>query len=213
MQGAWLIAFIVQWVMMLILALLVAGILRHLAIMQERWNLAAPPITAYELGQPIADFELPDATGTKVKSNDLLHQSDGAVILFVSTNCSSCATLLAQVSELVARPDVSLTKIIVVIVLGAVSSLERLSIEYPNLVNTHVVALADENATAVGQFGIRFVPIGLLVDREGHVSNQTLNPHAANWLYTVVGAIPPLEPVSRGAMGLVLPAAYLERKG
>jgi cytochrome oxidase Cu insertion factor (SCO1/SenC/PrrC family) len=214
MQGVWLIAFIVQWVMLLILTLLVAGILRHLAAVQERWDLAAPPISTYEINQSIAEFELRDATGTKVQSRDLLHQSNGAVILFISTTCSSCSTILAQVSELIARRDVSLTKTIVVITLGAAGSLASLLDEYPSLVNSQVVTtLADEEGITLRQFGIVSVPIGLAVDREGRLVTQTLNPHVANWLYTVLGTTPPTEPVMQGVTTIIKPAAYLERKG
>lgn len=213
MQGVWLIAFVIQWVMLLILTLLVAGILRHLASVQERWNLAAPPITTYEINQRIAEFELLDATGIKVQSRDLLHQTNGAVILFVSTTCPSCSIMLDQVSELIARREVSFTKTIVVIVLGVAGSLARLLDEHPSLINSKsVTILADEDGVALHQFKVVSVPTGLVVDQEGRLVTQTLNPHVTNWLYTMLGTTPPKEPVMRGVTAIIKPAVYLERK-
>jgi peroxiredoxin len=208
MQGPWLVAFIVQWVIVLVLTLLVAGILRHLARVEERWNLAAPPISAYELGQRIAEFELPDAAGTKVQSRDLLRWSDGTVMLLVTPSCSACATLLAQVSELVTRRDLALTKTLVMIALGPAGSLERLLGAYPNLRSDQVVALADEDGSVAHQLGVVAIPVGLVVDREGRLIHQTNNPHVANWLYTWLGASPPAEPASRSLVSLIVPAAY-----
>lgn len=211
MQGIWLIAFVVQWVMLLVLTLLVAGILRHLAVMQERWDLAAPPITTYEINQPIAEFELLDAAGTKVQSRDLLHQSSGTVILFVSTTCASCSTMLDQVSELIARQDLSLTKTIVVIVVGVAGSLARFLDQHPGLVNSRdVKMLADVDGIALRQFGVVSVPTGLAVDRKGRLVTQTLNPHVTNWLYTVLDTTPPMQPVHKGVTAIIKPAAYLE---
>lgn len=56
MQGIWLIAFILQWAMLLLLAVLLAGVLRFLASFQEKMALAAPPISRFELGERTGDF-------------------------------------------------------------------------------------------------------------------------------------------------------------
>lgn len=196
MQGAWLIAFTVQWVMVLILALLVIGILRHLVIMEQRWNLATPPISAYEKGQRIAEFELPNPTGTKLRSSDLLDQSDGGVILFVSASRSACVTLLTQVAAIVTRRDMTLKKSLIVIGVGGAGTVARLLELHPDLQGSQVVMLSDDDSVVLRQFGITAVPTALAVDRQGRVIDQNLNPHVEKWLYAKLGAISAEDPTS-----------------
>ncbi len=208
MEGIWLIAFLVQWALLLFLAVLVAGVLRQLRFMQERWQLAAPPVTVYELHQQVAEIVLPDVTGRQVHLSEHLARGDGGVILFVTPTCSSCATVLAQVSELISRQGMSLAKTFVIIVLGNRADVESILRSQPKLRCERVALLSDEGAKVAGQFAITVVPTGLAVDSERRVLDQTFNPHAANWIYKAVSATPPLQPVTQQASGLVVPTIY-----
>lgn len=209
MQGLWLIAFLVQWVLVLTLIVLVIGVLRYLVSVKERWNLAIPAITKYELQQRIDDFELPDGAGVIVKSTDAFSQS-GAVILLVTATCQSCTALLTQVSEVVTRHEVLLAKPIIVIALGSKDDVERDLSPYAGLTSSQVTVLIDEQGIAVQQFGVDAVPTGFSVDREGHMLNQTSNPHLANWLYVVTKVPPPKEPIVIGPVTRRVPTAYLK---
>lgn len=209
MQGLWLIAFLVQWFVVLMLTALVIGVLRYLVSVKERWNLAVPAITKYELQERIDDFELPNSTGIIVKSTDLLSQS-GAIILLISATCQSCTALLAQVSEVATRHEVVLAQPIIVIVLGSKESVEHLLNIYSGLTSNQVITLIDEQGIAVRQFGVDAVPIGFTVDHEGHVLRQTGNPHLSNWLYTVTRVPLPKEPIVTGRVTRRVPAAYLK---
>ena len=75
-----MIAFLVQWVLLLFLAVLVAGVLRQPRFMQERWQLAAPPVTVYELHQQIAEIVLSDATDRQVHLSRHLARGNGGII-------------------------------------------------------------------------------------------------------------------------------------
>lgn len=216
MEGVWLIAFLIQWLLLLFLVLIIVGVLRQLRIMQERWHLAAPPITAYELGERIADFELPNAAGTQVQSNRILQLTSGGVILFVSSTCSSCAAVMAQVAELVTRSNIVLSKVFILIVvepLEATDSLRKIYETYLGLNDRQVVLLADDQGDVTRQFGVRSVPTGIVVDKDGHVISQTFNPHAANWLYKVTNTPAPAEPASQGATSLRIPGIYARQEG
>ncbi len=208
MSGLWLVTFLVQWVIVLVLLVLVAGILRYLASVEERWNLIAPPVSSYELGQRIENFALPDMTGQLIHSEDLLRRSNGAVFLFVSTSCSACEALLAQVSEIATRPNGLLKKSLVVVVLGVTGNLEQLLVSYPSLSNEKIVVLTDPDGIALRQFGITAVPLGLALDRESRLVHQTHNPHVTKWLYVRLDVTPPTEPISSGRTSLIVPAAY-----
>lgn len=184
MQTPWIIAFVAQWLLLLALTLLVIGMLRYLVALEGRWKIADRPISSYEVGQRIDEFVLPDITGAKVRSDGLLADSEGAVILLISSSCPSCYTLLHQVAEIVTRQSIVLRKRIVVIVLGAGTSvLERLCETVPGLRDSQAAMLADENGVALGQFGVTSVPTGLAVTRQGRVIDQNLNPHVEDWLY------------------------------
>lgn len=208
MQGLWLIAFLVQWAIVLMLAVLVIGILRYLASVKERWNLAIPAITKYELQQRIDDFELPDVAGMIVKSTNLLTRS-GAIILVVTATCQSCTVLLAQVSEIASRRETALAKPVILIVLGPKDSTERLLDTYPGLTSSdQVIALIDEQGVAVRKFGVDAVPTGFIVDHEGRMLSQTSNPHLTNWLYTVTKTSLPKEPIVTGLVSRRVPSAF-----
>jgi len=208
MDGIWLIAFLTQWLLVLFLVLIVAGILRQLKVMQERWDLAAPPITTYDLGERIADFELSDAAGEHMLGTRLLQLSDGGVILFISSTCSACAIVATQISDIVSRPHLAPSKMFIVIVVEAVDRLRWLFDEHPGLRNQNVVLLTDENGDVARQFGVRSVPTGLAVDKGGQVISQSFNPHVGNWLYKSYGVHPPTEPISQTAISLRVPGIY-----
>lgn len=203
MQGPWIIAFIVQWVVVLVLILLVVGILRHLAVLEEQWRLATPPISSYEVGQLIGEFELPDVTGTMVRSPELLAGSEGAVLLFASSTCSACVSLLAQVSELISNRSVALGKSLVVIGEGGVGAADRLLEAHPGLRGSQVVLLSDDESAVLHQFGITSVPTALDVDGKGRLIDQSLNPHAEKWLFRKLGVTPPADLPSGGWVSLV----------
>jgi hypothetical protein len=164
MQGIWVLTFLVQWVLVLLLAVLVVGILRYLHSVQERWDLAVPAISKYEIRQKIDDFELPDVSGTKIRSRDVFLPS-GVAILVVTPSCRSCLALLDQVSELVKRPNTVLTKPILIIVAGTRDHLENLLRISPALDSQQVILLYDEDSSTLKTFGLRAVPTGLEVDR------------------------------------------------
>lgn len=203
MQGPWLIAFIVQWVVVLVLMLLVVGILRHLVSLEEQWRLAAPPISSYKVGQLIGKFELPDVTGTMVRSPELLAGSEGAVLLFASSTCSACVSLLAQVSGLIGNRSVALKKSLVVIGEGGVGAADRILEAHPSLRGSQVVFLSDDESAVLHQFGITSVPTALVVDDKGRLIDQSLNPHTEKWLFGKLGVVPPADLPPGGWVSLV----------
>lgn len=203
MQGPWLIAFIVQWVVVLVLILLVVGVLRHLGNLEEQWRLATPPISSYEIGQAISEFELPDAVGTMIQSSTFLAEAEGAVLLFVSSTCSACVSLLTQISQLISSEHVAFGKSLVIIGEGGAGTVKRLLEAHPDLRSTQVTLLADDEGSVLRQFGITSVPTALAVDGKGRVVDQSLNPHAEKWLHRKLGVVPPKD-LPGGWVSLVL---------
>ncbi len=208
MSGAWFIVMVVQWLLTLFLLFLVIGILRYLALVKERWDVAAPRISGYELGQVVEDIELIDIHTTSHHLLELIGRRRGALLFFVTSGCSSCILLMNQITELLNHPEIPIEKTLIMIVRGSIGNLQLLISDYPNLGSNQVILLSDEKSTAVSQFGIISVPTAFVLNKEGRVVDLTLNPHTTNWLYKSIGVKPPETPLSTGHVAIVAPSAH-----
>ncbi len=194
MHGIWLIAFILQWIVLLLLAALLAGVLRYLAAFQEKVRLAAPTISIFEVGQRVSDFALPDIQGKSVASTSLIGRGQNTLLLLLSATCGSCQTLIEQVAELTRRAGgVTATGWHVVLVIvanpGVVDDVVQ---KYPQLLSEGITVLQGTKEGVLKQYGITGVPTGLAIDAQGQLLDQTLNPHV-NWLYKILRVPAPKE--------------------
>ncbi len=199
MQGIWFVAFVLQWVLLIVITVLLAGVLRYLAAFQERMKLAAPPISRFELGERVSDFELPDLRGGIFPSRSLRGQA--AVFLSISPGCGSCRSVVAQIAELATRPGTmeALGQRIVLIVSGKREAFNDMLRENPDLNSDALIVLNDEKGIISHQYGIISVPSGIAIDQGGRVRSQSMNPHV-NWLYKVLEVTAPVgtvEPVGK----------------
>lgn len=96
MSGAWIAAFVVLWVLTLVLGFAVLGLLRRfgavLEAAEERLGVAN------ELGAPVrsrvADFQLYDASGRVALSRDAI--TEPALLLLVEPGCEACHVIAEQ---------------------------------------------------------------------------------------------------------------------
>ncbi|MGH2411438.1 MAG: peroxiredoxin family protein [Chloroflexota bacterium] len=215
MQGPWIAVFVAQWVLLVFLTVLVAGVLRYLGAIQERLTLAAPHISRYELGDAIDSFTLPTIDGEELRTQDLLRGPVGALIFLLSPSCPACKTMVAQVAEVAERPD-RLAKLgwsIAVVTSGERKAVEEMRAAYPGLMSPGVFVLYDPDASVLRRFGVGAVPTGMAVDTKGRVVRQSLNPHQ-NWLYKMLDVLPPSEPVraesARNMDPLIIHESFLQ---
>lgn len=214
MEGIWLMAFLVQWVLMVFLGLLVIGILRQLNVMQQRWNMAAPPITALEIGDELPPVTLPDLHGSAVAVNARLRHRGGA-LLFLSADCSSCRMLLERLSRLEQRErnhgqDRDGQKEVVLVVMGDQAKARRLLDEFPHLAEQACVVF-DADGVMSRRLAIVAVPTGIAVDEDGRVVSQTFNPHAGQWLSQALRVDIPAQD-AHTLVGMVVPAVYAQHR-
>jgi|SRR5579863_165698 len=190
MQGIWLVAFVLQWIVLLVLLLLVAGLFRYLGSIQGRGELATSQATRFEMGERIDPFVLSDLQNRPVDSKILLKGK--SLVFFVSSGCQGCKTMLKQVAELANREGglKGLGWTFAFICYGTRENVEAFFKEY--LPTEDITVLLDERSMVSNQFAIRSVPVGIALDERVRVVDQSINPHV-DWLYQVLNVPAPLE--------------------
>ena len=101
MSGVWLASYIVLWVVVLLLAFLLAGALRQLGLLQLRLGDDPGALitdTGLERGS-----EAPDFTGLDSESREVVRLSDlpavPRMLVFASPGCLSCRELIPGLNE------------------------------------------------------------------------------------------------------------------
>jgi hypothetical protein len=203
MEGIWLVAFLAQWALLLFLGLLVIGVLRKLSLLQQRWNMAAPPITSLEVGEALPELRLPDRSGSPVEVNAYLKGRGGAVV-FLSGTCASCRAVLEQLGALDNRDVVN--RGLVLIMVGDAAEARR-SLEAHSLTLPFLLVVFDVEGSTMRRLSVLAVPTGLIVDERCRLVSQTFNPHAGHWIHRALH-IPPPTRETRADVGLVVPMTY-----
>lgn len=196
MNNVWAAAFALQWAVLITLTIVIAGILRYLAVFQEQLKAAAPPVSRLEIGDNIPNFRVAVHDRTMISTDDLLLMGKNFFMLFVTGRCPACSTVLQQAVDVMERiqPD-RLQEIHFVMIFvekeaatSAMSAIER----YPQLKREVFTIGYDGEGSLVGLFGVQAVPVGLYFDRKGSTISQSLNPHA-NWLYASLNMARPVD--------------------
>ncbi|MGI8968696.1 MAG: TlpA family protein disulfide reductase [Chloroflexota bacterium] len=213
MTGVWVVAFALQWTLLVLVAVLLVGVLRYLSSVQERIELAAPHITKFELRDHVSDFDLPDLDGRTVGSSSLIGCGTRAIILLLNPGCSSCKTAMMQVAELASR-DGGLARIgwsVVCICSGELAAINQMVAAHEGILAPGVTVLVDPESTIERLYGVRHMPTGIAVGANGLVVDQSYNPHI-NWLYKTMDVLPPAQAIVEPGRGgwesiAVLPGA------
>lgn len=103
MSGAWIAAFVVLWVVVVLLVFVVLGLLRRVSGVLEgaEMRLRSSPMSlltgGLAIGEVVEAFSLTDAAGKPVRSDALL--AGGAVLVFMEHNCEPCQVLATSLRE------------------------------------------------------------------------------------------------------------------
>lgn len=205
MQGLWLVAFGLQWLLILILCVLVAGILRYLGSIQEKIDLVAPAISRFALGERVSEFTLQDIWGNTFASTSWIGQREQVMLLFLNPTCDGCKTVVKQLAEVLQRPERVEGEewSFLLICPGELVAIKEM---VESLLSSQKVAiLHDEDADKLvsRDYGVRTHPTGMALDKRGRVVDQSFNPHAG-WLYQVMGIPEPTTPVTTGPHPLIV---------
>lgn len=175
MPGMWMIAFVLQWIVLLIFAVLIVGVLRSLNYIQGNIHAVTHYASRFEQGDRISHFELPNLEGLPVVSKALFDTSQRTLLLFLSPSCRGCDAVIEDLTNLV-KSEHGLSKLgwsIVVVYTGPYVS--RKAVEEhinPSLLN-RVTVVVDEKGLIAQQYDLRVFPVGIAVDHLGRVLDQS----------------------------------------
>jgi redoxin len=182
MNGFWLVVSGVQWLLLIVLYLLFFGVLRHLGSIQSRIEQAAPRITRFDLGDRVSDFTLPDLNNDSISLSQFFHRGQKVLLLVLSTTCSTCEAIVAQLAELAGRERglPAAGWFVVVAGYGAPDAVKHLVKEISHAES--IAVFVDEQALVPREYLVASVPVGIALDEQGRVLGQSPNP-GPNWLY------------------------------
>jgi hypothetical protein len=175
MTGMWAIAFALQWILLLLLAVLMIGTLRYLGFVQRNIHLVTHYASRFDTGDHLSNFKLPSLAGLPVVSDILFDTNQQTILLFLSTTCSGCSSVISFLVNLV-KKEGGLKKFgwsIVAVYTGPYTSREAVERHVaPELLN-EITILVDEKGEIGQKYDIRSFPIGIAVNRFGRVIDQS----------------------------------------
>jgi peroxiredoxin len=183
MAGLWIVAFVLQWVLLLLLTVLMVGVLRYLGFIQQNIHLVIRYASRFEQGDRISHFELPDLEGLSVVSKTLLDASQRTLLLFLNTSCSGCKAVIRYLADLIKREGglKGLGWSVVAIYTGPDVSRESVEKHIALSLPNEVTILVDEKGSLLQQYDLRGFPVGIAVDSRGQVIDQS-SSSIVNWL-------------------------------
>jgi methylamine dehydrogenase accessory protein MauD len=164
MSGVWLASYIVLWVVVLLLAFLLAGALRQLGLLQLR--LGDDPgalITDTGLERGV---DAPDFTAVSAETGELVSLSDlpavPRMLVFTSPGCLSCRELIPGLNEVrKTRNDFDF----LVICRGDVESCQA----FGRMNRLEAPMLVDTNGQIEKDYAVSLTPFAYLIDHQGKV--------------------------------------------
>ena len=164
MSGVWLASFVVLWLIVLVLAFLLAGALRQLGLLQLRLGDDPGALitdTGLERGVRAPDFDAVDSeTRDLVKLSGL--EPKPRMIVFASPGCLSCRELIPGLNEVrKTRPEYDF----LVVCRGDVESCQA----FGRMNRLEAPMVVDTNGQIEKDYLVTLTPFAYLLDHEGNV--------------------------------------------
>jgi thiol-disulfide isomerase/thioredoxin len=199
LDGIWIVAFGLQWIVILLLAFLIVDILRYLRAVQDTLYNMTPMVSTVGLKERAPFFTLPSLSGNTINTQHLFGQATPVLLLFLSSTCNSCKKVIQHLTELGedTKDFSELSWKVVIVYYGGFSAVQDIFTEaeilYRASKNGNLVVLVDEEGIASKKYGIRSFPTGFALDSNGLVVQQA-GGVSADWIYTVAGILKPIMP-------------------
>lgn len=164
MSGVWLASYVVLWIVVLLLAFLLAGALRQLGLLQLRLGDDPGALitdTGLERGTQAPDFTALDAeSGEAISLSDL--PAVPRMLVFASPGCLSCRELIPGLNEVrKTRGDWDF----LVVCRGDLESCQR----FGRMNGLDAPMVVDTTGQIEKDYLVTLTPFAYVVDHEGHV--------------------------------------------
>ncbi len=167
MSGLWLISYVALWILFLVMALLLIGLLHLVGEIYKAMSLE-PPVTSLKKDEEAPEIVLQDLKGKRATTEQFRGRITAFVI--VSEGCSHCHKLLEEMAN--AKKELSKSSMPQVVLL----SLDGLT-KTKQLINQFeltgiFVTLADPTGELRKKWGVTSIPTTVLVDENMKVYRQ-----------------------------------------
>jgi len=164
MSGVWLASYVVLWVVVLLLAFLLAGALRQLGLLQLRLG-DDPGALITDIGLE-RGAEAPDFTALASETGDLVSLSDlpavPRMLVFASPGCLSCRELIPGLNEVrKTRGEFDF----IVVCRGDVESCQA----FGRMNGLEAPMVVDTTGQIEKDYLVTLTPFAYLIDHEGRV--------------------------------------------
>jgi peroxiredoxin len=186
MTGPWLAAFVVLWVLVLLLAVLVLGLLRRVLPLLDHLEARRPaaPELGLSAGTSVPAFEARDRAGKAVGADDVPRPG---IVLFLEPDCRPCEKLAKQVRTDADRLDG-------VPLVFVTSDTE----EGRALAPTSGLTMLQTGHAVSHAFQTSITPHAFLVDRDGRLSDRMV-PESVDDLNLLAALLGPKEELAARA--------------
>lgn len=168
MSGTWFISYLTLWILVVLLAIIVLGLVRQLGIIYLRLgpdqNLLATT-GGLELGKPAPNFEAYEITHTRrITLDDLKGKS--CILVFVSPSCSPCKELMPHLKEFQQSWNGKIN--LVIFCQGDI----QLSKDFIDSYNLRSALIIDKDGKLSETFLVRATPFAYRLDKESVVRKR-----------------------------------------
>lgn len=169
MNEVFLVAFALQWVAIIGLALMMVGLLRQVGMLHERLG----PVGALTLsggakvGETAPAFELPSLTGGDVRVGGIAADSRSTLVFFLSPTCPVCKSMLPVLLS-VAKENAATTRLVFASDGDEVAQMKMI---VQQKLGDHPFVLSTELGRA---HGVGKLPYAVLLGADGRVASKGL---------------------------------------
>jgi peroxiredoxin len=153
-----LISYAALWIVVIVQAAILVGVMRSLYEVRQRDRAADLSLVK---GQPVPEFATVDLSGRPVSTATFT--GEAAVLLFVSPNCQNCMVALAELQALASDP----ARRLFIFCYAAPDDCQRLAADY----EITVPVIADEDGRLKRMFGVTSTPMAVRVDADGFIQS------------------------------------------
>ncbi len=183
MSGIWLVTYVALWVLFLLMAVVLLGLVRQLGLMQLRLGPESEPLTTREglqYGTAAPDFEGPDVLDGKRLISIRSLTGRPTILVFFSRSCSACLDFAPKLAEF----HRSFRRNVNVVLVS--NSSPQSTIDMAETFKLKMPVVGDENGPISKAYLVRATPFAYRMDAAGIVRRRG-----------IVGSIEDLEDLLR----------------